>query len=230
MKCATFTTKWDKPAEFAQKHEEELVNKFWANMIKLGCPRPLRLGAMVDRSSSILDPVSDIITPVLRFKPIWLQIQRELGKGSDLSATAVGKYVDRKLTAAIAECKESSEAALVQARESHQEAVKNALSEQAEDHQRELKKAEHDQVALREDFGKVMKAEEERRSKLFGFDVLRRLNDYIGELDNDDHKIQLYSIGIPTLGLFEVCKYIWKKQGVGKDQIKLAENKLGSLV
>ncbi len=151
------TTKWDKPVDSAQSHEEEMINKFWADMIKLGCSRPKRLGAIVDRSLNIVDPVSDIIAPMLRFRPTWLQIQRELGTGKDLVNTAAGQYVDRDLSNAIAQHKETIESALTLANESYQEQLKSALAEQAESHQRELEVAKRDKEALREDFSTVMR-------------------------------------------------------------------------
>lgn len=216
------TTKWDKSAEFAQSHEsheEELKNKFWATMISLGCSHPMRLGATVDRSSSIVDPISDIITPMLRFQPTWLRIQQELGKGKPLIDTEAGQYVDRELSAAIAEHKRNAESALVQAEKTFQEQVKAALASQAEDHQSELKIAKKDKVALKEDFEKVMEAEAKRRSKLFGVGMLNRLENYASELKLNGKIYKFLTDTFATLGLFQACKYIWKMQGVSQDLI-----------
>lgn len=221
------TTKWDKPADLAQSHEdheEELIKKFWAGMIKLGCSHPKRLGGAVDPPPGVVNPVSDIITPMLRFEPVWLKIQRELSEGTSLMDTLAGQYVDQKLSVVIAEHTKSAESALVAVKESRGTEWKAALVEQAEAHQSDLKEAKDDKDALREDFEKVMALEAERRSKLFGFNLLDRLDDYLTELDIEDKKFRLYTIGIASAGLFRACKYIWKEQGESQDLIESAEN------
>ena len=217
------TTKWDRSGDSAQSHEEEMINKFWAGMVKLGCSRPKRLGAIVDRSLNIVDPVSDVIAPMLEFRPAWLQIQRELGKGNDLIDTAAGQYVDRGLTTTIAQHKETIESALTEASKSYQEQFATALAEQAGDLQRELEVATRDKEALREEFPTVMKAEEERCSDLFGYGVLQSIDEYVLEHDIGDKTIWTYTVGFASAGLFMACKYIWKKQGASKDLIESAK-------
>ena len=217
------TTKWDRSGDSAQSHEEEMINKFWAGMIKLGCSRPKRLGATVDRSLNIVDPVSDVIAPMLEFRPTWLQIQRELGKGNDLINTAAGQYVDRGLTTTITQHKETIESALTEASKTYQEQFATALAEQAGDLQREVEVAKRDKEALREGFPTVMKAEEERCSKLFGYGVLQSIDDFVLDHDLDDQKIWTYTAGLASAGLFKACKYVWKKQGASEDQIESAE-------
>ena len=177
------TTKWDQSREFARNHEKELIDKFWAVMIKLGSSHPKRLGNVVDRSSDIADPVTDIIGPILNFQPTFLQIQRELGNGKHLIDTKAGQYVDKDLNVAIKEHIESHASAMAEAEKAYHSQLKAALSEQAASHDEELVEAKKDREALREDFEKVMKAEEERRSKLFGYGVLSRLDDYVADLE-----------------------------------------------
>lgn len=226
------TTKWDKPADFAQSHEdheEELINKFWADMIKLGCSHPKRLGATVGPSQGIANPVSDIIAPMLRLKPVWLKLQRELSEGNSLGDTLVGQYVDQSLSVVIAENMKSAESARVAAKESQRTQLKAVYTEQAEARQCDLKEAKKDKDALREDFEKVMETEAERRSKLFGFNLLDSLDDYVTELNNEDKKFRLYTIGFASIGLFKACKYIWKKQGTDQDLIDSTENAMNSI-
>ena len=161
------TTKWDKATENARSHEEELVKDFWAGMIKLGSSRPKRLGKVVDPSSGIVDPRSDVIAPMLQFEPTFLQIQRELGKGKGLIETAAGQYIDRDLSFAIQQLKESHDFALDQAEKTGRPQLKEALAGQAAISEEGLKEAQRDKKALSEDFEEVMKYEEERRSDVF---------------------------------------------------------------
>lgn len=223
------TTKWDKPADFAERHEKELTYKFWAPMIKLGCSDPKRLGIIADPLSRIVDPIRDIIAPVLRFKPTWLQIQRELGKGKDLHETAAGMYIDHDLSVAMVQYKQGFESTLAAFERSYEQQVKAALAEQAEAFQRNLNEAKDDKKALREDFEKVMEAQVERRSLLFGYDLLDRLQDYVTELRHKDSKFRLSTVGTASIGLFEACNYVWKKQGRSQDLIDSAEKALPSL-
>lgn len=76
---------WKIQTELIEEHEQELINNFWAPMIGLGCLLPKRLARSVDPSSNTVDSISDVVMPMLRFKPTWLQIQRELAEGSQLS-------------------------------------------------------------------------------------------------------------------------------------------------
>ncbi|KAL8704636.1 MAG: hypothetical protein Q9201_002222 [Fulgogasparrea decipioides] len=220
------TTKWDKSPEFAHNRESELVNKFWAVMIKLGSSHPKRLGKVVDPSSGIVNPVSDIIAPILKFQPTFLQIQRELGGGSDLIDTAAGQYIDRDLSIAIPKYKESSDSAMAQAEKTSQPQVKEALAGQAAIHDEELKRAKEDKEALREDFKKVMKPEAERHSELFGYGMLSFLDDYV----TDKYSlVRFYTVGVASMDLFEVCQYLWKKQGKSQGLIKSAKDAMSSI-
>ena len=223
------TTKWDKAPENARNHEAELIKDFWAVMIKLGSSHPKRIGKGVDPSSSIVEPVSDVITPMLQFQPTFLQIQRELGNGKELIDTAAGQYVDRELSYAIEKYKESHGSALAEAGKASQLQTKEALTDQAAIHGEELVGAQKDKKALREDFVTVMKAEEERRSNLFGYGMLSRLDEYVTELDGKGSHVRLYTIGVASVGLFEACKYLWKKQGKSQDLIKSANDAMDTL-
>ena len=225
------TTKWDKSPELqsACNHELELVNNFWAFMIEFGSSHPKRLGNVVDPSSDIVNPVSDIIAPILKFQPTFLQIQRELGNGKDLIDTAAGQYVDRDLSIAIQKYKESHDSAMIQAEKTWHSKLKEALAGQAAFHDEQLEEAQRDKEALRDDFEKVAKAEEERRSKLFGYGMLSRLDDYVTDLEINDSHVRLYTIGVASVGLFQACKYLWKKQGKSKDLIKSAKDAMGSI-
>lgn len=223
------TTKWDKAPENARNHEAELVKDFWAGMIKLGSSHPKRLGKVVDPSSKVVDPIFGLVAPMLQFQPTFLQIQRELGEGKDLIDTTAGQYVDRDLSVAIEKYKESQGSALAEAEKTGRLQLKEALADQAAIHEKGLKEAQRDKKALREDFEDVMKAEEERRSNLFGYSTLSRLDEYVTELDGKDSHVRFYTIGIASLGLFEACKYLWKKQGKSQDLIKSANDAMGSL-
>ena len=225
------TTKWDGSPGMAQpvEHEQELINKFWAPMINLGCLFPKRLARSVDPSSNTVDPISDIVVPMLRFEPTTLQIQRELAEGSQLSNTSAGKYVDQELLAIISEKTKGAESALVQAEEAPYRQLKEALTKQAEALQSDVKEAENDKLALKEDFEKVRKAEAERRAKLFGYGLLDRLDDYVMELDTDGKEIRSWTANLASSSLFQACKYIWKKQGVSPQLIDSAKNAMYSI-
>ena len=219
------TTKWDTPAKFSQSHEEELTTNFWASMIKLGCPKPKRIGAIVDEASSIVDPISQVIAPMLKYEPTWLQIQRELGTGKDLIGTLDGQYLNEELSAAVSEYMQIAKSVLQEAHASKQKTTKEMLTEEAEEYEAKLEDAQKDKEALAEDFGKVMQAEAERRSKLFGFGVLDRLDNYAFERIGDS-TFRAMTVGFASAGLLEACKYIWKKQGVDKKLIQSAEDYL----
>ncbi|MDI1487468.1 MAG: hypothetical protein OHK93_006738 [Ramalina farinacea] len=159
------TTKWDKASfDNACNHEEELVKNFWADMIKLGCSSPKRLGKVVDPSCDIVDPVSDVIAPMLQFQPTTLRIQQELEDGKNLIDTAAGQYIDQHLSVAIKRIKKSHNSALAQAEESRHLQIKEALAAQAAIHREELEKAERDKEKLRENYEDTLKAEKQRWS------------------------------------------------------------------
>ena len=58
-------------------------------------------GEVANQSSGIADPISAIIAPILRFKPTWLQIQRQLGNGMQLSDTTAGRRIAQDLSGEI---------------------------------------------------------------------------------------------------------------------------------
>ena len=127
------TTKWDKAStSFAQKHEEELKENFWSAMIKLGCSQPKRLGGVATQSSGIVDPVSDVIVPILKFQPRWLEIQRELGSGKLLSDTTAGQNVFQDLSSKMKKMEENFDSTMAQVEKSHEASSKAALLNQAE--------------------------------------------------------------------------------------------------
>lgn len=221
------TTKWDKSPEHARKHEKELIKNFWADMIELGSSHPKRLGKVVDRASEIVDPVSDVIAPMLQFQPTFLQIQRELGSGKDLIDTAAGQYVDQYLSVAIQKYKESHDSTLAQAEKSGQLRVKEALAGQAVKHEEELQEAQKDKAALKDDFENVVKAEDKRRSKLFGHGTLSRLVKQMTGLEVKDGDV--YTIGLASIGLFKACTYLLNKDGKSEDVIKSANDVMASL-
>ena len=223
------TTRWDQvDYGLGQRREEEITSKFWNHMIKLGSTRPKRLGAVSSRSLGTVDPISDVIAPMLRFQPTFLQIQRELGDGKKLIDTAAGQYIDRDLAAAIAKYWEILQS-LEATNEAQDEALKAALGEQAETNERQLETAKNDRNALNEDFEKVMAAEAERRSKLFGFSFLSSLNTYVEELDSEGKNFKFFAIGLPSIGLFQACKYVWKKKGVSMDLIESAKKSMKAI-
>ena len=223
------TTKWDKAPANAYSHEQELVKDFWAEMIKLGSSRPKRLGKWVDPSSGIVDPGSEVIAPMLQFQPTYLQIQRELGNGKDLIETAAGQYIDRDLSFTIEKLEESYASALAEAEKTGRLQLKEALTDQAAVSEEGLEGAQNDKKALREDFVDVMKAEEERRSNLFGYSTLSRLDEYVTELEGKGSYVRLYTIGVSSVGLFEACKYLWRKQGKSQDLIQSAHDSMENL-
>ena len=225
------TTKWDGPTELAQpvEHEQELINNFWASMINLGCLFPKRLARSVNPLSNTVDPIADIVVPMLRFEPTWLQIQRELAEGSQLSHTSAGQYVDQELLAIISEKTKGAESALVQAEEAPHRQLKEALTKQAKELQSDVKEAKNDKMALKEDFEKVRKAEAERRAQLFGYGLLDRLDDYVLELDTDGKEIRSWTANLASFSLFRACQYIWKKQGVSPQLIDSAKKSMYSI-
>ena len=198
-------------------------------MIDLGCLFPKRLARSVNPLSNTVDPVSDIIVPMLRFKPTVLQIQRELAEGNQLSHTSAGQYVDQELLAIISEKTNRAESALVQAEEAPHRQLREALIKQAEALRYDVKEAENDKIALKEDFEKVRKAEAERRAELFGYGLLDRLDDYVLFLDADGKEIRSWTANLASAGLFQACKYIWKKQGVSPQLIDSAKNAMYSI-
>ena len=223
------TTRWDEvDYGLGQRREEEITSKFWNTMIKLGSTRPKRLGAVSNRSLGTVDPISDVITPMLRFQPTFLQTQRELGDGKRLIDTAAGQYIDRDLSAAIAKYSGILQSLKV-ANEAQDEASNAALWEEAETIERQLEIARQDFKALKEDFEKVMEAEEERRFKPFGFSFLSSLNTYVEDLDSEGNKFKFFAIGLPSIGLFQACIYVWKKKGVSMDLIESAKKSMKTI-
>ena len=75
--------------------------------------------------------------------------------------------------------KESHDSAPAEAGKASQSQTKEALNDQAAVHVEELEGAQKDKKALCMDFVDVMKAEDERRSKLFGYSTLSRLDEYV---------------------------------------------------
>lgn len=161
------TTKWDKAPAFAVKHEQELTEKFWAGMLKLGCSGPKRLGGVANHSSGIADPISDIIAPILKFKPTWLQIQRQLGTGKQLGDTTAGQMIDQDLSREIQKYQESFESTLAEIQHSHEHKIRAALQEQAAKFGQHLAKAKFDREMLKADFEERVKADKLRRKEFW---------------------------------------------------------------
>ena len=156
------TTKWDKASpSFAQKHEEELKNNFWSTMINLGCSQPKRLGGVATQSSGIVDPVSDVILPMLKYQPRWLEIQRELGSGNLLSDTTAGQKVHQDLSSQMEKMQEDYKLTMIQSEKSHEATIKAALVNQAEQYSNKFKEYEAERKALEATYERVMKEREE---------------------------------------------------------------------
>lgn len=221
------TTKWDKAdLRSAENHEGELTERFWADMIRLGCSNPVRVCEGINEAAKTVEPSQHIVFPMLRYKPLYLQIQRELGKGKDLIDTEAGRYIDQSLSGQI----EDLQKARMETKEEYElatvEPVQAALSEQLQQNKEGISQAEQEKEALREEFTKVREAEAERRRELFGLTTLSHLDDYVEELDVQEKGFRSLTLGLASYGLYKACKHLWKKQGKAKDMIGEAKKSL----
>lgn len=227
------TTKWDKtktshnygPNQKALRHERELADKFWAPMIRQGSQPPKRIGSGTDHTLQTVDPISQVITPMLiKFKPTLLQIQRELGiEKLNLIDTAAGQRLDQDLEEFMSKSKAEQTSILKEAKLNHETSYAQALKEQAEINKQEYKAAKDDRDALREDFEKIREAEAERRARLFGFKMLDHLDDFVAGFDSDSF-FRRHGMTLASAGIVKACAYIWKKQGESEDTIQKARD------
>lgn len=169
--------------------------------MKLGCSGPKRLGGVANHSSGIADPISDIIAPILKFKPTWLQIQRQLGNGMQLSDTTAGRRIAQDLSGKIRKYQESFDSTLAEIQQSHEHKIRAALQEQANKLKQEIAEAKHDREMLKADFEKRVKADNERRRKLA--EEQRSPGDWQSGLKN-----AAVAMGMASLAGFAAYKYL----------------------
>ena len=134
-------------------------------MIKLNCSLPKRLGGVASQSSGIVDPISDVILPMLKYQPRWLEIQRELGCGKLLSDTTAGQKVYQNLSSKIKTMEKNFNSTMAQVEKSHEATIQAALGGQAEEHKAEITKTLAEQKALEATCERVKKDGDERIMK-----------------------------------------------------------------
>jgi hypothetical protein len=213
------TTKWDRitdanAIEKAEIHENALRNKFWAQMMNLGSG-PLKRHGKGDDSAKTL------IAPILKFKPTWLQIQRELGKGDDLGQTSAGQYVERDLLKAVEELQAKHKSEMEQMRTLQEERIREAIAEQAEKDEALMKEKLRETRELNRPFSKVLQEEQERRSRVFGGDTLGVLYKYGEEFvaTHPESEYRAKGLVYAALGAHKLLQGYWRASGVDKSDL-----------
>ncbi|KAG8533600.1 uncharacterized protein KY384_001340 [Bacidia gigantensis] len=202
------TTMWVKSEPgVGQEREQEVVSKFWNRMIEPGASLSKRLSVVSSHILGTVEPISDFIATMLKFQLTLLQIQRELGNGINLIDTAAGQVIDHDLSAAIAENEETLQS-IKEALNVSRKISKSTLEEQAIAYQVLLGVARNDRNALNEDFEKVMYAEEERRSHLFGFRLPDRFDALGEELDPEEQTLEASVVEMPSIRLSQPCEHV----------------------